>query len=114
MSLGDGVVLPQTYTLYLHNDCVGFGDGVGLIQAYTLYLHINCVGLGHGLPCWPCGKATAWRAEDLGLIPGFAKDLFSRSSHTSNFKIGTPVAPLSGTWHYRTCAGTGWPGVSIL
>ena len=40
--------------------------------------------------------------------------LFSGSSHTSDFKIGTPVATLPGAWRYRVSAGTGRPGVSIL
>ena len=39
---------------------------------------------------------------------------FSGSSHTSDLKIGTPVATLSGAWHYRVSTGTGRPGVSIL
>ena len=49
--------------------------------------------------------------------PGFDSRLrrdFSRSNHTSDFKTGTPVATLPGTWRYRVRAGTGWPGVSIL
>ena len=53
-------------------------------------------------------KASAWRVDD----PGFR--IFSRLSHTSDLKIGTQVATLSGTWHYRVSAGTGQPGVSIL
>ena len=36
--------------------------------------------------------------------------IFSRSSHTSDLKIGTPVATLPGAWRYRVSAGTGWPG----
>ena len=48
-------------------------------------------------PRWPSGK-------------GF----FSGSSHTSDSKIGTPVATLSGAWRYRVSTGTGRPGVSIL
>ena len=39
--------------------------------------------------------------------------IFSGSSHTSDSKIGTPVATLPGTWRYRVRAGTGRPGVSI-
>ena len=39
---------------------------------------------------------------------------FSGSSHTSDFKIGTPVATLPGALRYRVSAGTGLPGVSIL
>ena len=40
--------------------------------------------------------------------------IFLGSSHTSELKIGTPVATLPGTWHYRVSARTGWPGVSVL
>ena len=42
--------------------------------------------------------------------------IFSGSSHTSDLKIGTPVAvaTLPGVWCYRVSAGTGCPGVSIL
>ena len=40
--------------------------------------------------------------------------IFLGSSHTSDFKIGTPVATLPGAWLYRVSAGTGRPGVSIL
>ena len=40
--------------------------------------------------------------------------IFSGSSHTSDFKIGTPVATLPGAWRSRVSAGTGRPGVSIL
>ena len=40
--------------------------------------------------------------------------IFSGSSHTSDLKIGTPVATLPGAWCYRVSAGTGQPGVSIL
>ena len=39
---------------------------------------------------------------------------FSGSSHTSDLKIGTPVAALLGAWHYRVSAGTGRSGVRIL
>ena len=40
--------------------------------------------------------------------------IFSGSSHTSDLKIGTPVATLPDAWRYRASAGTGRPGVSIL
>ena len=40
--------------------------------------------------------------------------IFSGSSHTSDFKIGTPVATLPGAWRYRVSTGTGRPDVSIL
>ena len=58
-------------------------------------------------------KAPASRAED----PGFESRLrrnFSGSSHTSDSKIGTPVATLQGAWRYRVSAGNSRPGVSIL
>ena len=50
-------------------------------------------------------------------IPGSnpaCSGIFSGSSHTSDSKIGTPVATLPGAWHSRVSAGTGRPGVSIL
>ena len=40
--------------------------------------------------------------------------IFSGSSHTSDFNIGTPVVTLPGAWRYRVSTGTGRPGVSIL
>ena len=48
-----------------------------------------------------------------GLNPSCA-GIFPGLSHTSDLKIGNPVATLPGTWRYRVSAGTGWPGVSIL
>ena len=89
-------------------------------------------------PGWPTGRASSWREADLssdlafpdrldGPVvkapasgaedPGFESRLrrdFSGSSDTTDLKIGTPVATLSGAWHYRVSAGTGRPGVSIL
>ena len=50
-------------------------------------------------------------------IPGSSRacaGIFSGSSHTSDSKIGTPVATLPGAWRYRVNSGTGRPGVSIL
>ena len=58
-------------------------------------------------------KASASREEDPGLESRLSRD-FSGSSHTSDLKIGTPVATLPGAWRYRVSAGTGRPGVSIL
>ena len=40
--------------------------------------------------------------------------VFTGSSHTSDLKIGTPVATLPGAWRYRVSTRTGCPGVSIL
>ena len=58
-------------------------------------------------------KASASRAEGPGFESRLRPD-FSRSSHTSDLKIGTPVATLPGAWRYRVSTGTGRPGVSIL
>ena len=49
----------------------------------------------------------------LGLNPA-CTEIFLGSSHTSDPKIGTPVATLLGAWRYRVSARTGRPGVSIL
>ena len=60
------------------------------------------------------GKVSASRAEDTRVRIPLALGFFSGLSHTSDFKIGTPVATLPGAWRYRVSAGTGRPGVSIL
>ena len=61
----------------------------------------------------PVVKAFTSRAADPGFDSCLRWD-FSGLSHTSDFKIGTPVATLPGAWRYRVSAGTGWPSVSIL
>ena len=58
--------------------------------------------------------ACASKAEDLGFDFHLRRGNFSGSGHTSDLKIGTPVATLPGAWRYRVSAGTGWPGVSVL
>ena len=59
-------------------------------------------------------KASASGAEDPEFESRLRLRDFSGSSHTSDLKIGTPVATLPGAWRYRASAGTGWPGVSLL
>ena len=49
----------------------------------------------------------------LGANPACV-GIFSGSSHTSDLKIGTPVATLPDAWCYRVSTGTGGPSVSIL
>ena len=58
-------------------------------------------------------KASASKAEDPEFESRLRRD-FSGSSHTSDFKIGTPVATLPGAWPHKVSAGTGRLGVSIL
>ena len=58
-------------------------------------------------------KASASGAEDPGFESRLRRDI-SGSSYTSDLKIDTPVATLSGAWRYRVSAGTGRTGVSIL
>ena len=58
-------------------------------------------------------NASTPRAEDSGFESCLRLE-FSGSSHTSDLKIGTPVASLPGAWCFRVSAGTGRPGVSIL
>ena len=59
-------------------------------------------------------KASASRVSDPGFNSRLCHWDFSRLNHTSDLKIGTPVATLPGAWHYRASTGSGWPGVSIL
>ena len=58
-------------------------------------------------------KASASRAEDPRFESRLRRD-FSGSSHTSDLKIGTPVATLPCAWYYKVSAWTGRPGVSML
>ena len=68
-------------------------------------------------------SVTASLAKWLGRQPREQKilgsnpactEIFLGSSHTSDLKIGTPVATLPGIWHSKVSTGTGQPGVSIL
>ena len=69
----------------------------------------------------PCVPLSGWcdlpwersRRKIPGSNPACA-GIFSGSSHTSDLKIGTPVATLPVAWCYRVSAGAGWPGVRIL
>ena len=56
-------------------------------------------------------KASAPRAADTGFEARLRFGDFSGSSHTSDLKIGAPLATLPGAWRYRVSAETGWPGV---
>ena len=58
-------------------------------------------------------KASASRADDPGFESRLRRDFFV-SCHTSDLKIGTPVATLPGAWRCRVSTGTGRPGASIL
>ena len=75
-----------------------------------------CV-LGPGLMKYRLVGLVVRRPPRERKIPGSnpaCDGIFSGLSHTSDSKIGTPVATLPGAWRYRVSAGTGWPGVSIL
>ena len=59
-------------------------------------------------------KASALRMAELGFDFCLHCGEFSRSSHTGDLRIDTPVAALPGAWCYRVSIGTGWPGISKL
>ena len=68
----------------------------------------------HSLPTVNClvglvAKASTSRAADPRFDSRLRRREFSGSSHTSDFKIGTPVATLPGAWRYKVSTGTGWP-----
>ena len=73
------------------------------------------VGIALCSPCWDClvGLVVMASAKRVDSNPVCAGILLG-SSHTSDLKIGTPVATLPDAWRYRVSAGTGQPGVSIL
>ena len=58
-------------------------------------------------------KASDKKAEGPEFESRLRRD-FSGSSHTSDLKIGAPVAAPPGAWRYRVSTGTGRSGVSIL
>ena len=58
-------------------------------------------------------KASPRERKIRGSNPA-CDGIFTRSSHTSGLKIGTPAATLPGSWHYRVSTGTGRPGVRIM
>ena len=76
-----------------------------------LVVSLSC---GHDCLIGLVVKVSASRAEDPGFESRLRQDFFPGLSHTSDLKIGTPVAALPGTWCYRVSDGTGQPGVSIL
>ena len=65
------------------------------------------------LPCWPSGKVKCVLLErlDLGAIPACAADLFFKSSHTNDLKIGTPVG---SALELADLLSVGRPTVSIM
>ena len=72
------------------------------------------VRFGIGPPRGPSGEGVRLeRGRSRVRIP-LATRFFSEASHTSDLKIGTPVATLLGAWLYRVNAEAGRPGVSIL
>ena len=86
-------------------------------SSVMFYYQINWHCLTYLITCYRLAglvvKVSALGAED----PGFESHLrwdFSGSSHTSDLKIGTPVATLPGAWRYRVSTGTGQPSVSML
>ena len=80
---------------------------------HTLWRHLVCRFSRSGCLDGLVVKASAPRAEDPRFESRLRRD-FSGSSHTNDFKIGTPVATLPGAWRYRVSTGTGLLGVSIL
>ena len=50
-------------------------------------------------------KASASKAAESGFDSCLSRDFFG-SSHTSDIKIGTRMASLSGAWRYRVSTGT--------
>ena len=73
----------------------------------SVFLLLAFTRLGHE-------RQDLWSPCTPGLDPRVPRGAFSKSSHTIDLNIDTPVATLPGAWRDRVGAGTGWPGVSIL
>ena len=72
----------------------------GAIMAVSV-LKVLIDFLSYQVVCLESGRSRV----QITLAMGF----FSGLSHTSDLKIGTPVATLLGAWHCRVSAGTGRP-----
>ena len=72
---------------------------------------VNLLVCTTSLAYWLSRPPREWKIP--GSNPTCAR-IFSGLCHTSDLKIGTPVATLPGAWRYRVSAGTGRPGLSIL
>ena len=59
-------------------------------------------------------KACTSRAADPGSIPALGVDIVFRLSHTSNLKIGAPLATLPSAVSHKVNAWAGQHGVSIM
>ena len=57
---------------------------------------------------------SASKAADVGLTPAVAVDVLPRSSRTSDFNIGTPLASLSCVWSRTSDFNIGTPLASLL
>ena len=111
---GNGILLENLEHMIIAQECQDPKQPKGKTPRKVGWLSeklLCTVGLGSlvGLVV----KASGWRAEDPELESHLQRD-FSRSSHTNDLSIDTPVATLPGAWRYRVSAGAGWLGVSIL
>ena len=87
------------------------------VHAFTALLHSSCALPLASPPSDRLVGLVVRRPPRERKIPGSnpaCAGIFSGSSHTSDLKIGIPVATLPGAWRYRVSPGTGRPGVSIL
>ena len=65
-------------------------------------------------PGWPTNKGVCLESSRPEFEFHKCCGSFSGSSHAREWKIGTPVAAVSGLWCWRASAWTGWHSVSIL
>ena len=77
----------------------------------------DCQATGGTAPCVTVSLTLWLRRQRERKIRGSnptCAGIVCGSSHTSDLKIGTPVATTPGAWRHRVSAETGWPVVSIL
>ena len=82
------------------------------IYIYIIYIYAHIYLYGTTLLALLV-KLSVLRVEDLGFISGLRRGDFSGWSHTSDLKIGTPVATMPGMWHYVVNTGTGLVGYTV-
>ena len=86
---------------------------VGVLLPHTVLHSWSGRESSHEEQGWDVLRCPPWEQRIQGLIPVFCGD-FYRTCHSSDWKIGTPVAALPGGWHNRVSDGTGWTSVSVV
>ena len=128
-SVWQHVQLSRSVSVWLHvklSRSVSGWQHVQLSRSLSVWLHVhqsrsvsvwqplNWADLTQRSPYWPCGQGLRPDRRRPRFNSPFHPWSYSRSGHSSDFRIATPVATLLAATRYRVNAVTGWPGVRKL